>query len=85
MMSEQGNWNAIYLLALTPENCLHNFFHIIILCMFLESILPKFHLLPFFGGGGGGGGGEGGYVKFFNEFAKQSKIEIENNIYINVN
>lgn len=33
----------------------------------------------------GGGGGEGGYVKFFNEFAKQSKIEIENNIYINVN
>ena len=32
-----------------------------------------------------GGGGEGGYVKFFNEFAKQSKIEIENNIYINVN
>ena len=82
MMSEQRNWNAIYLLALTPENCLHNFFHIIILCMFLESILPKFHLLPFFGGGGGG---EGGYVKFFNEFAKQSKIEIENNIYINVN
>lgn len=81
-MSEQRNWNAIYLLALTPENCLHNFFHIIILCMFLESILPKFHLLPFFGGGGGG---EGGYVKFFNEFAKQSKIEIENNIYINVN
>lgn len=53
MMSEQRNWNAIYLLALTPENCLHNFFHIIILCMFLESILPKFHLLPFFGGGGG--------------------------------
>ena len=85
MMSEQRNWNAIYLLALTPENCLHNFFHIIILCMFLESILPKFHLLPFFGGGGGGGRGEGGYVKFFNEFAKQSKIEIENNIYINVN
>lgn len=82
-MSEQRNWNAIYLLALTPENCLHNFFHIIILCMLLESILPKFHLLPFFGGGGGGG--EGGYVKFFNEFAKQSKIEIENNIYINVN
>lgn len=81
-MSEQRNWNAIYLLALTPENCVHNFFHIIILCMFLESILPKFHLLPFFGGGGGG---EGGYVKFFNEFAKQSKIEIENNIYINVN
>lgn len=81
-MSEQRNWNAIYLLALTPENCLHNFFHIIILCMFLESILPKFHLLPFFGGGGWG---EGGYVKFFNEFAKQSKIEIENNIYINVN
>ena len=25
-MSEQRNWNAIYLLALTPENCLHNFF-----------------------------------------------------------
>ena len=62
MMSEQRNWNAIYLLALTPENCLHNFFHIIILCMFLGSILPKFHLLPFFGGGGGEGGGEGGYV-----------------------
>ena len=82
-MSEQRNWNAIYLLALTPENCLHNFFHIIILCMFLESILPKFHLRPFVGGGGGGG--EGGYVKFFNVFAKQSKIEIENNIYINVN
>ena len=83
-MSEQRNWNAIYLLALTPENCLHNFFHIIILCMFLESILPKFHLLPFFGGGWGGGG-KGGYVKFFNEFAKKRKIKIENNIYINVN
>ena len=83
MMSEQRNWNAIYLLALTPENCLHNFFHIIILCMFLESILPKFHLLPFFGGGGGGGGG--GDEKFFNEFEKKRKIEIENNIYINVN
>ena len=37
------------------------------------------------GGEERGGGGEGGYVKFFNEFAKQSKIEIENNIYINVN
>ena len=79
-MSEQRNWNAIYLLALTPENCLHNFFHMIILCMFLGSILPKFHLLPFFGGSGGEGGGEGGYVKFFNEFAKQSIIKIENNI-----
>ena len=54
MMSEQRNWNAIYLLALTPENCLHNFFHIIILCLFLESILPKFHLLPFLVVGGGG-------------------------------
>ena len=53
MMSEQRNLNAIYLLALTPVNCLHNFFHIIILRMFLGSILPKFHLLPFFGGGGG--------------------------------
>lgn len=79
MMSEQRNWNAIYLLALTPENCLHNFFHIIILCLFLESILPKFHLLPFFGGGGRG---RGGYVKIYNEFAKQSKIKIENNIYM---
>ena len=26
MMSEQRNWNAIYLLALTPENCHHIFF-----------------------------------------------------------
>ena len=51
-MSEQRNWNAIYF-ALTPENCLHNFFHKIILRMFLGSILPKFHLLPCFGGGGG--------------------------------
>ena len=47
--------------------------------MFLESILPKFHLLPFFGGGGRG---RGGYVKIYNEFAKQSKIKIENNIYM---
>ena len=36
-------------------------------------------------GGEERGGGEGGYVKFFNELAKQSKIKIENNIYINVN
>ena len=47
--------------------------------MFFGSILPKFHLLPFFGGGGRG---RGGYVKIYNEFAKQSKIKIENNIYI---
>ena len=37
------------------------------------------------GGEERGGGGEGGYVKFFNEFAKQSKIKIENNIYVVVN
>ena len=84
-MSEQRNWNAIYLLALTPENCLHNFFHIIILCMFLGSILPKCSTYFLSLVGVGGRGGEGGYVKFFNEFAKQSKIKIENNIYINVN
>ena len=75
MMSKQRNWNAIYLLALTPENCHHIFFYIIILCMFFGSILAKFHLLLFLGGGGG-------YVKIYNEFAKQSKIKIENN-YVN--
>ena len=47
--------------------------------MFFGSILPKFHLLPFFGGGGRG---RGGYVKIYTEFAKQSKIKIENNIYM---
>ena len=76
-MSKQRNWNAIYLLALTPENCHHNFFYISILCMFFGSILAKFHLLLFFWWGGGGG-----YVKIYNEFAKQSKIKIENN-YVN--
>lgn len=47
--------------------------------MFFGSILPKFHLLPFFGGGERG---RGGYVKIYNEFAKQSKIKILKTTYI---